>query len=123
MALDGFLILWQDKHLQNMTVVQHYTLSPNDIGANQMGGTGLEPVTSCVSSRTLRTPKQCNSQDLQNSPKPTCTDTCTDSPEHIQPHPPTELQDLADIVAAWTRLPDAIKSAILALVKAAEHVE
>jgi hypothetical protein len=25
MALDGFLILWQDKHLQNMTVVQHYT--------------------------------------------------------------------------------------------------
>ena len=26
MALDGFLILWQDKHLQNMTVVQHYTV-------------------------------------------------------------------------------------------------
>ena len=30
---------------------------------------------------------------------------------------------LADIVEAWPRLPDSIKSAILALVKASEHAE
>jgi hypothetical protein len=31
--------------------------------------------------------------------------------------------DLIDIADAWPRLPDSIKSAILALVKASEHVE
>jgi hypothetical protein len=31
--------------------------------------------------------------------------------------------DLIDIAEAWPKLPDAIKSAILALVKASEHVE
>ncbi len=31
--------------------------------------------------------------------------------------------DLIDIVEAWPRLPDSIRSAILALVKASEHVK
>ncbi len=36
---------------------------------------------------------------------------------------PVLAQELVNVMEAWPRLPDSIKSAILALVKASEHVE
>ena len=85
MALDGFLNLWQDKHLQNMTVVQHYTTpadlkSPSKTPIDDKGNTSGEH----------------RSDKLNNKPD--------DKPTEGDP-------DLASVVKAWPRLPDSIRSA------------
>jgi hypothetical protein len=87
-----------------------------------MGGIGLEPTTSCVSSRPQPLPKQHKDKDLGNHPETTCTPTCTNFSEKAPNQPPALPQDLADIVDAG-RLPESIRSAILTLVRASEHVE
>ena len=42
--------------------------------------------------------------------------TCSDKPDD-------KPSDLAEVIEAWPELPDAIRSAILTLVRAGEHVE
>ncbi len=86
-----------------------------------MGGTGLEPVTSCVSSRKPPLNKSLKNKDLQNHPQGRCTKRCTQNPQK----PPKTAgnqtrklpEDLAEIVAVWTELPEHIKAAIKALVQ------
>jgi arylsulfatase A-like enzyme len=48
MALDGFLILWQDKHLQNMTVVQHYTMVRREFLKSTLGLAGTVLTDTCA---------------------------------------------------------------------------
>ena len=79
-----------------------------------MGRTGLEPVTSCVSSRKQPSTKPCQRRDLGDPAAPVCTSVCTDLPESDRID-----ADLAKVVAAWPTLPDPLKAGILAMVKAA----
>jgi hypothetical protein len=67
--------------------------------------------------------KPCNDSDLEIAEKGAYTPAYKEFQKTL-PHQTLVLpQELAAIMEAWPRLPDAIKSAILALVKAAEHVE
>jgi hypothetical protein len=90
-----------------------------------MGGTGLEPVTSCVSSSCLRIPNHPINNTLRYRRTSTCTHTCTESQktsEKLYAHDTPELpKDLIGIVAIWPELPDHIKAAIKALVQTHEH--
>jgi len=63
-----------------------------------------------------------DSKDLSPPPTPSGAPGGDEIPERDTNHPPAVLQDLAAIVEAWPKLPDSIKQAILALVKASEHV-
>jgi hypothetical protein len=67
--------------------------------------------------------KPCNDSNLASDEKDAYTPAYKEFQKTLPHQIPVLPQELADIVEAWPRLPDSIKSAILALVKAAEHVE
>ena len=92
-----------------------------------MGGTGLEPVASRVSSGRPLPNNDLNNKDLQNQEQSPCTKRRTLSPENSQKT--TENQalnlsdDLAAIVNAWPELPVHIKAAIQAFIQAHKKAE
>ena len=67
--------------------------------------------------------KPCNDSDLSSDDKGAYTPAYKEFQKTLPNQIPVLPQELADIVEAWPRLPDSIKSAILTLVKASEHVE
>ncbi len=67
--------------------------------------------------------KPCNDSDLDVTEKGAYTPAYKEFQKTLPHQTPVLPQDLADTVEAWPTLPDSIKSAILALVKASEHVE
>jgi hypothetical protein len=86
-----------------------------------MGGIGLEPTTSCVSSRQQPPNKDLPDKDLQNQPQGQCTKRRTQQPQE-NPKPASNQAetlppDLAEIVAVWPELPGHIKAAVQALVQ------
>jgi len=70
-----------------------------------------------------KTGKPCNNSDLESYEKGNYTPAYKEFQKSLSNQIPASLQELANVVAAWPTLPDSIKSAILALVKASEHVE
>ncbi len=87
----------------------------------QMGGTGLEPVTSCVSSRQHPPDNNLNNKDLQNPPQGRCTKRRTQESEKDQKAINNQAHqlpaDLVEIVAVWPELPEHIKAAVKALIQ------
>ncbi len=63
-----------------------------------MGGTGLEPVTSCVSSRRLNISKYLYFKVLWFAILLTCTHTCTETPENIKKQAKTLIPELVKII-------------------------
>ncbi len=88
----------------------------------ELGGTGLEPVASCVSSRQHPPDNNLKNKDLQNPPQGRCTKRRTQEPEKGQKTINNQAHqlpaDLAEIVAVWPDLPEHIKAAIKTLVEA-----
>ncbi len=80
-----------------------------------MGGTGLEPVASCVSSIQPPLPKDSNHKDLANCRKDQCNKSCTLAKEN-SPQLPEVSADLGEIVEAWSILPEHVRQAIVTLV-------
>ena len=70
-------------------------------------------MTSCVSSRKQSPTKGMSGKTLADVPTGACTAACTDSSEtaHVSP-------DLAEVIDAWPKLPEAIRAAILTMVQA-----
>ncbi len=88
----------------------------------KMGGIGLEPTTSCVSSRTPQVSKQCHNNSLEIEPNPACSPTCTNYSESSEKHVSPLPDDLAEVMRAWSGLPKHIKQAVLALVRACTNM-
>lgn len=77
---------------------------------------GLEPLTFGSGGRRSDSVSSNNEADLRQSPEAVVPSVVPTSPRD----PAISDDDLARIVAAWPRLPDAIKTGILAMVKATE---
>ena len=82
-----------------------------------MGGIGLEPTTSCVSSNKTPPSKHTQIKTLCDDGDSACTDTCTENAETRENQIYDLPSDLADIIAVWSNLPDYIKNAIKALIQ------
>jgi len=67
--------------------------------------------------------KACNRNGLDRNGKDAYTPAYKEFQKTLSDQPPVLPQELAVIVEAWPNLPDSIKLAILALVRASEHVE
>ena len=94
-----------------------------------MGDTALEPVTSCMSSKQQPIVTVANT-GLTNSDPQVCTSVCTGKgkTEHERGEKGLETSstdvladpELAKLIIAWPKLPEAIRAAITAMVKATE---
>ncbi len=79
----------------------------------ELGDTGLEHVTSCVSSSESSDVTTCDTGTEATPKQACCTTGCTESQNARL------AEDLRTVVEAWPNLPDHIKTTILVLVKSA----